>query len=505
MIKKVFLTLLIPVLGLSSCAFFRINHDIPDINTDSKQALNYNIKDLIDNNYYRKSAIPSTGEVNFLVIPVWLSDSSSWYSYSQQQDYKNTLYKSYFGTEAQTGWHSVKSYYEKESHGKITINGYVTDFYTSTYSSNDLSNASLTETIAKDAIDKWKTANPGLVKSYDSDSDGYLDSVSLIYFAPDYQTFPSSDPRSKNNGLWAFCNWIQDSSRKNPANPGLNAYMWASYGFQSKNISFFDTIKIDTHTFIHEVGHLFGLQDYYDYNSSNYYYYAGGFSMQDMNVGGHDPYSVMALGWTDPYVVTETKENFIINDFQSSGDVALITPSFSNSPFDEYFLLELYTPTDLNYYDTYNTYMGAYPSGVRNYGIRLWHVDSRLLYTFGISFNKSDVTNVINNKDASYLEAMTNNTDGDQMDLQRLSPIKEYRKYHLLDLIRKGDMSGNRRKSYLSNNGLFEENDIFSMNQYSSYFANNGKLNSGVNFSFSFKVNAIDYNNKKASIDITIN
>ncbi len=227
--------------------------------------------------------------------------------------------------------------------------------------------------------------------------------------------------------------------------------------------------------------------------------------MPDMNVGGHDPFSVMALGWTNPYVVTESKQDFIINDFQSSGDVVLIAPSFSNSPFDEYFLLELYTPSDLNYFDTYTPYLGSYPSSVNSYGIRLWHVDARLLYTSGVSFNKNNVTNVINNEYYSYLEAMTNTTDGNDMDPQRLSMIKEFRNYRLLELIRKGDYTASKRKSYISNNSLFKENDSFSVSQFSGYFPNNGKLNSGISFNFSFTVNTIDFNNKKASINISIN
>ena len=65
----------------------------------------------------------------------------------------------------------------------------------------------------------------------------------------------------------------------------------------------------------------------YDYGW-NSYTFAGAFSMQDHNVGGHDPFSMMALGWVDPYVPTESS-TITLQPFESSGDVILLSPNFS--------------------------------------------------------------------------------------------------------------------------------------------------------------------------------
>ena len=52
---------------------------------------------------------------------------------------------------------------------------------------------------------------------------------------------------------------------------------------------------------------------------------SGCFSMQDYNVGGHDPYSMMALGWVKPYIPTDSCE-IKIKPFQTNHDLILLTP-----------------------------------------------------------------------------------------------------------------------------------------------------------------------------------
>ena len=54
-------------------------------------------------------------------------------------------------------------------------------------------------------------------------------------------------------------------------------------------------VIVDSHTFRHESGHIFGLEDLYDYSGN--YLPMGGFTLQVNNLGDHDPYSRLALGW----------------------------------------------------------------------------------------------------------------------------------------------------------------------------------------------------------------
>ena len=51
--------------------------------------------------------------------------------------------------------------------------------------------------------------------------------------------------------------------------------------------------KVDAHTYIHEMGHMLGLPDYYDYSFKSSP--TGMYDMQDNNVGDHNPFSKMHL------------------------------------------------------------------------------------------------------------------------------------------------------------------------------------------------------------------
>ena len=77
-------------------------------------------KDLFNNSSYVLSTTPSVGEANILVIPVWFTDSSTYISASNKENVREDIHAAYFGTNEETGWRSVKTYYEEESHGALT-------------------------------------------------------------------------------------------------------------------------------------------------------------------------------------------------------------------------------------------------------------------------------------------------------------------------------------------------------------------------------------------------
>ena len=498
--------------------------------------------DYVKNYINKTSGCPTQGsEVNLLVIPVWFSNSADFVDESKKDLMVEDIRKSFFGTTEETGWHSVSSYYEEESRGELHLSGTVRDTW---YNHNataetvcqyaaDSSTDARQRNLVKNAVNDYFNKHPSDSRTkYDSDHDGYLDGVMLIYAAPNYDTYK----HYTGDNLWAYCFYVLDTIR-DVTNPAVNAFFWASYDFiygsssqaterTGSAYSHGNTshCNLDAHTYIHEMGHMFGLEDYYDYSSYQYRKNpAAGFSMQDNNVGGHDPFSAMAAGWADPYIPTSTCD-ITINDFQSSHDLVLLTPEFNayHSPFDEYLLLELYTPTELNELDSKYQYAVNYAQGPNSVGIRLWHIDARLLVNGSNSFtanakSTSSFNTAFNNTylhdcwrcntcDEFYTNSQVDVTNkkckvcgntvvkmnGRNSFGYRVTGNLDYQRINLLQLIRQNSNTSYYALGNLSNGDLFYKNSSFDMTTYSKqFYFNNAKLNSGKNLGWSFTVTDI--------------
>ncbi len=458
----------------------------------TKTHLNYTYDDYMSHNAYSNmDNCPLSGNPKLLIIPVWFSDSSSFISASSKEKVRSDIQKVYLGTNEETGWRSVKTFYEEESKETMSLTGTVSGWYdTKTSYTNYGSSTSSTKSLVSSAVtwyfDTYNKSDSR--KNYDTNGDGYMDGVMLIYAAPDKQ---QSGFGSYSN-LWAYCFWTGQSSSTSSPNP--NVFFWASYDFMygsntavsGSSGKFYngDTshCNLDGHTFIHEMGHVLGLEDYYDYGDGNYSP-AGGFSMQDYNVGGHDPYSVMAYGWADPYVPTKSM-TITINDFQSSHDMILLANHPVTSVFDEYILLELYTPTGLNELDSIYQYDEYYPQGPNVPGIRLWHVDARLTRWTGSDWSTTLTTNATS---SNVYHAMSNSYDEEEYGSVLGS---SYYDYNILQLIRQD--GGSYRPQYtLSSSSLFKQSSSFSMSSYSSQFKKGTSMNNGSALGWTFTVTLV--------------
>ena len=259
--------------------------------------------------------------------------------------------------------------------------------------------------------------------------------------------------------------------------------------------------KIDAHTYIHEMGHVFGLDDYYDY--SNQYSPAGGFSMQDENIGGHDPFSTYALGWSKAYVPTKS-EVITLKSHQESHEIIVLSPGFNsyNSPFDEYLILELYTPDNLNELDTKYLYQAGYGTrGPNATGVRLWHVDARLAY-----FLNEDDEGSINQLTSNALDergvalAFSNTYYSEEVKDYVSILGKKYANFNVLQLLRNDKNATYKSSNTLSKNDLFTEGDSFKMSDYKSQFVNGIRLNNNKNLGFEFSIDKIENNEAKITI-----
>jgi hypothetical protein len=107
-------------------------------------------------------------------------------------------------------------------------------------------------------------------------------------------------------------------------------------------------LYINAVTYIHETGHLLGLDDYYDYNEGEGSDKGlGGADMMDYNIGDHNVYSKLMLGWVTPTVVTSTQE-ITISSSTESGQFIMILLDYDGTYFSEYLLIDLYTNEGVN-------------------------------------------------------------------------------------------------------------------------------------------------------------
>ena len=320
--------------------------------------------------------LPSTGDYHALVIPVQFQGDTI--TQSQLDD----LEIAFNGTEAQTGWESVSTYYRKTSYNKLNLtfdiqpvyqakntSGYYEKYQENVTSDGQTYTITGEEIILSEALAYYE--NKLDLTKYDTNGDEVIDAVYLIYSADvDY---------SADSFYWAYVTWYNDETQYD----GLDAYYYLFAGFDfmyektakgNQDYGVIDGMKVNAETFIHETGHLFGLDDYYDYDEeSGGNEGLGGADMMDCNIGDHGVYSKIMLGWLTPSIVTETK-TVTLSPSATAGSAILIPLDFDNSYFCEYLLIDLYAATGLNTVHSDDLYDGA-ECGVRIYHVASWAND----------------------------------------------------------------------------------------------------------------------------------
>ena len=421
--------------------------------------------------------LTNEGNLKFLVIPVWFTNSTSFFNVSQKTQIKEDITSKMLGEKTSATYWSVKSFYETESRGKLSISATISDFYESNtrstaYTDSDDSRA--TYDLAKKATQWYFENNPSdSISNYDADNDGKVDSVILFYSA-NYYGEQNAIMRSTAYA-WA------DSTNSRNYNTGAFCSVGAIYGFKktsnvSAQLAASDLSTVNPSGFIrgasqviHEVGHQFGAKDIYEYAASGETknYPAGQFSMQDNDSGSHDPYHMNLFGWSKPdiyaskdYQVGE-QITIAVDDFQSSGNNIILSRDWNtyNSLFDEYMILELFTPTGLNEFD-------ASRLRISDVGFRVWHVNS-------ILDNDSQNINASGSNQLKY------------------STIDRTCEFDLVHLIRNNVDTEIDCQQGLQGTDLFKENDQFSIPMFSKQFVKRDRLDNEEKLGWEFKVDKI--------------
>lgn len=331
-------------------------------------------------------SMPSTGEVPLLVVPIDFDDSVG---NSVGLGYIDSAFT---GNKESNQYVSVSEYYAYSSCDRLHIKPYVVkDFFRSpTYPKvGDLSSivgdsgtTSALTTLYSEAK-TWLSSSHKEIDlssfSYKSKNNKEILPIYFIYNAPYAGEYdPSSTSRSSM--LWAFT-----ISRPAPIS-------WSSIDMLHPNEG-----KVDAHTFIHETGHLFGLDDYYDPRSSeaiSRISHLGRMDMMDCSLGDQNAFSKMLLNWERPYVPTSSCEITLHQGSGNNESILLPLSSWNKTLYDDYLLMEFYTPTGLNYVDTYfrsDVTMKLF----ENPGIKIYKVDASLelyngSYPSGVYLNEKN-------------------------------------------------------------------------------------------------------------------
>lgn len=331
--------------------------------------------------------VPVEGEqTHVFVCPFGFKDSR--YDNVENHDNLERINKAFFGTDeemaAVEGNMSVQSFYNHSSYGLNPFQGkmiptwveydgttddfedacgggagayaanYAWKWYTSEYAKEnhgalgDLTNLDGTPYV------------PEAPSYYDGNNDGYVDLMWCVYSKP-----------YVSGGLgnwWAYVTYTGAIAGTH-LKPNVQTLAWASITFLDEGFNGYDT-----HTYTHETGHTFGLEDYYDYNKM--WSCLGSVDYMDHNLGDHNSFSKFSFGWVKPLVVDDSAI-ITINSFTNTGDCFLLpSPNYNGTAFDEYFLVELDGPTGICENDYKNGYNGT--TGFKKPGIRVLHVDARV-------------------------------------------------------------------------------------------------------------------------------
>lgn len=428
-------------------------------------------------------SLSAKGEQKLLVVPVEFKGEREF----SQKDL-TTIKRAFFEEDLSTkgnNYYSVNEFYKKSSKGQLNFVGDVIDVLKVPYTVDEMTKDGnyFPGVPAQYLMDNTNYSND-FFKQYDTDSDGFVDSVVFVY----------SSPTSERTGnFWA---WVANFGvTANTERPTLFRHMWCGIDFFYRG-----GYDVDAHTIIHETGHLLGLRDYYP--SDDYNLALGGHSMMDYNISDHDPYSKMLLSWAEPIYYDFRKNKHIdvqLSNFEDTNQFLLLNVDWNHSVMDEYLLVEYYTPTGLNTLDSQNEYDDR-PLGFTESGVKIYHVDSRIVQChydselFTTVFDKYVDEIPEEYPDGTYYVIGASNSIADSR-----TDAKRAGRYKQIALVENKQYNQLQSGATADNDSLFQVGDVFD-SKTSAYITNN-KWNKGGDISFTLEVTQMNNDYVTLSID----
>lgn len=498
-----------------------------------------------------QTVCPSIGDVNLLVIPVHIPGSEEYRTEQVRNDIERVFFSK---NDDRLGYPSLSEYYYTSSFGKLNFSGEVTEWfdvakYTTIQSADDVSGGSsgtIVQEILPAAI-KWAVEEQGIdLSKYDYNKDYYIDGIWLVYDHLDTYSDTALNPDAELNTVyWNMTSWNWDSVKSEEVikqeesyGYGTSAFSWASFDMMYTGYCDYDgyapifgdfsDIKLSSHTYIHETGHLLGLEDFYATDSATYRP-SGKFNMMDQNVGDLDTYSKMVLGWVTPYVVYGGSE-ILLQEVNANDHQAIVIPSnyeeineevkkqteqgykpeeikISFNPFSEYILIDLYAPTGNNYYDVKGTILNDRVAGVDKTGVRIYHIDSRIFKCTAktlngqtqIIFNQTDYiwdgSSTLRNDQAIFMP-ITNNVGTANIDINTLLGNKIGINFNTFDQVRLIEASGvntfDRSGDFAESTLWYEDTKPFNIYDFGmQFFYGTYQYNDGTSLPFYIDVTSL--------------
>ena len=415
---------------------------------------------------------------------------------------------------------SLSTYFRLNSYGKVSMEFYF-HYYDTGMSCREAydytEDAGKAMELLYDGFREFQQAYDGDLRDWDRNGDGYVDMLYFISCEDPAKTIGNG----KNRYIYGAGATPTENIPPDPERPVIHTYSKLAYFDMLKEI-LPGTSLGGLRILIHETGHIFGLEDYYNSKTKegeNDFETLGMYDMQAFDMGDWNVFSRFAAGWLDPYVIDGTMDEVTLRLGCSSEvpDAVLIPTAagWNGTAFDEYILIDVMAPYAANALDWERLCQLplVQPDDPRIAGgVRVYHADGRLVraeigatavYT---PVNTYEEILAVTQEQHVWLWRRFLNSDGYEPKL----PEDSFGK-HQIEIV-PSDGSGRFRGKdqimfwqavdSLLVNDLFGPGDVFSMEKCAGAFVDAPLMNNGSSLDYEMTVDFYDPEAREAVITI---